>query len=112
MRQDSLRPTHGLWTLCALLLLALPNAQAQMPAGAQPLDIIVFGASGRVGSRIAAEALDRGHRVTGVSRSLERLTETHVSYTKAQGDVMDPASIAEALDATDGPYEFVNQEVE
>ena len=94
MRADSPRPLHGLRTLCALALLIVPLAHGQVSAGAEPLDIIVFGASGRVGSRIATEALNRGHRVTGVSRSLERLTETHERYTKVQRDVMDPASIA------------------
>ena len=97
MRHDSYQPLRDLWTLFSLFALALPLADAQMTASAQPLDIIVFGASGRVGSRIAAEALDRGHRVTGVSRSLERLTETHERYTKAQGDVMDPTAIAELV---------------
>ncbi|WP_353943471.1 NAD(P)H-binding protein [Streptomyces sp. HUAS MG91] len=33
------------------------------------LNIVLFGATGMVGSRIAAEAVERGHRVTAVSRS-------------------------------------------
>ncbi|MBO1333583.1 NAD(P)-dependent oxidoreductase [Streptomyces sp. VRA16 Mangrove soil] len=33
------------------------------------LNIVLFGATGMVGSRIAAEAVQRGHRVTAVSRS-------------------------------------------
>ncbi|MFJ4713003.1 NAD(P)-dependent oxidoreductase [Streptomyces sp. NPDC088785] len=33
------------------------------------LNIVLFGATGMVGSRIAAEAVVRGHRVTAVSRS-------------------------------------------
>ena len=94
MRDENVRPLRGLWTLCALALLALPTVHGQISDNAEPLDIIVFGASGRVGSRIATEALNRGHRVTGVSRSLDSLTETHERYTKARGDVMEPASIA------------------
>lgn len=101
MRDDRIRPLCGLWTLCALALLAVPIAHGQMPTGVEQLDIIVFGASGRVGSRIATEALNRGHRVTGVSRNLERLTETHDRYTKVQGDVMDPASIVELVTGYD-----------
>ena len=101
MLGKSLRPLRAFWALCALVLLALPAAQGQMQTGAEPLDILVFGASGRVGSRIATEALSRGHRVTGVSRSLERLTEAHEHYTKAQGDVLDPASIAELVPGYD-----------
>jgi putative NADH-flavin reductase len=38
------------------------------------MDIVLFGATGMVGSRIAAEAAARGHRVTAVSRSGERPT--------------------------------------
>ncbi|MYT70082.1 NAD(P)-dependent oxidoreductase [Streptomyces sp. cg28] len=33
------------------------------------LNIVLFGATGMVGSRIAAEAVERGHRVTAISRS-------------------------------------------
>ena len=33
------------------------------------MDIVLFGATGMIGSRIAAEAAARGHRVTAVSRS-------------------------------------------
>ena len=93
MLDDSSRPLRGFWTLISLALLTLASAQGQTPDGAEPLDIIVFGASGRVGSRIVTEALNRGHRVTGVSRNLERLTETRERYRKVVGDVMDPASI-------------------
>lgn len=38
------------------------------------MDIVLFGATGMIGSRIAAEAAARGHRVTAVSRSGERPT--------------------------------------
>ena len=33
------------------------------------LDIVVYGATGEVGSHVVQEALDRGHRVTAVSRN-------------------------------------------
>lgn len=101
MREKNLCLSYGLWTVCVFALLSLPTANAQMTAETEPLDLIVFGASGRVGSRIVTEALHRGHRVTGVSRSLERLTETHERFTKARGDVMDPASIIELVTGHD-----------
>lgn len=37
------------------------------------MKIIVFGATGDVGSKTVAEALRRGHKVTAVARSTERL---------------------------------------
>ncbi len=37
--------------------------------------VVVLGVTGRVGSRIAAELLKRGHRVTGVARNVERAPE-------------------------------------
>lgn len=36
------------------------------------MNIIIFGATGDVGSRVAKEAVSRGHNVTGVVRSLEK----------------------------------------
>ena len=35
----------------------------------QSLDIVIYGATGAVGSHAVREALDRGHRVTAVSRT-------------------------------------------
>lgn len=37
------------------------------------MNIIIFGATGDVGSRVAKEAVSRGHSVTGVVRSLEKV---------------------------------------
>ena len=39
------------------------------PTSNAPLRIAVYGATGMIGSRIAAEAVSRGHAVTGISRS-------------------------------------------
>ncbi|MEV0321046.1 NAD(P)-dependent oxidoreductase [Streptomyces sp. NPDC050658] len=53
--------------------------------------ILLFGATGMVGSRIAAEALSRGHEVTAVSRS-GKAVGTAAAVT---GDASDPAVVAE-----------------
>lgn len=53
--------------------------------------IVVFGASGAIGSAIAAELLARGHDVTGVSRSG---TVGVAGVTAAAGDASDPARMA------------------
>jgi len=82
-------------SLIVMAIAVLPSAFAQPgPATTSPLRIVVFGASGRVGSRITAEALARGHSVTGVSRDPQRIDIAHPKLTKVAGDVMDPTSIA------------------
>ncbi|MET8865070.1 NAD(P)-dependent oxidoreductase [Nonomuraea sp. NPDC004580] len=53
------------------------------------MKILVFGATGMVGQRIAAELRDRGHEVTGVSRS----------GGPVKGDVRDTAALAPGHDA-------------
>ncbi|WP_148415923.1 NAD(P)-dependent oxidoreductase [Haloferax sp. KTX1] len=53
------------------------------------MNVLLLGASGRIGTRIANELLNRGHAVTGVSRS------------GAVGGVDDPDFSAVAGDATD-----------
>jgi putative NADH-flavin reductase len=72
-----------------------PSLSVAQSAATEPASqrVVVFGASGRVGSRIVAEALARGHSVTGVSREPTRIPAEHAQLTKVRGDVMDPASI-------------------
>jgi putative NADH-flavin reductase len=64
-------------------------------AAAQTLDILVYGATGEIGSLAVAEALARGHRVTAVSRDPARIETQHERLVKARGDLLDEASIAE-----------------
>ena len=54
--------------------------------------IAIYGASGMVGSRIAAEAVARGHEVTGLSRGG---TSTVDGVTARRGDAADPGLAAE-----------------
>ncbi|TYB67662.1 NAD(P)H-binding protein [Nonomuraea sp. PA05] len=51
------------------------------------MKILLFGATGMVGQRIAAELRDRGHEVTGLSRS-----------GPVKGDINDTATLAEGHD--------------
>ncbi|WP_030437483.1 NAD(P)-dependent oxidoreductase [Actinoplanes subtropicus] len=70
------------------------------------MKIIVYGATGRIGSRVAAEAVTRGHDVTGVSRSGGDLPPGAVAV---RGDACDPvfakgmASTAEVIVAAIAP---------
>jgi len=61
------------------------------------LNIIVYGSTGRVGSRVVTEALSRGHEVTAVSRDPARVTQQHDRLTVVKGDVLDPESVAELV---------------
>ncbi|NNM46200.1 NAD(P)-dependent oxidoreductase [Knoellia koreensis] len=57
------------------------------------MKIALFGASGMIGSRIAREALSRGHEVTGYTRSGAAVPE---GVTPATGDLADGASVKAA----------------
>ncbi|KWF61081.1 NAD(P)H-binding protein [Burkholderia multivorans] len=62
------------------------------------LNIALFGATGMIGSRIAAEAARRGHRVTALSR---RPGAAGAGITAKAADLFDPASVAAALPGHD-----------
>ncbi|PCE28507.1 NAD(P)-dependent oxidoreductase [Burkholderia ubonensis] len=62
------------------------------------LNIALFGATGTIGSRIAAEAARRGHRVTALSRTPGAGGD---GITAKAADLFDPASIAAALPGHD-----------
>ncbi|MZD06756.1 NAD(P)H-binding protein [Streptomyces sp. SID5785] len=62
------------------------------------MNIVLFGATGMVGSRIAAEALARGHRVTAVSRSGDSPLP---GVTAAAADCSDPVKVGELADGHD-----------
>ena len=81
---------------CFLLLLAAVSTRA-----AEPLDIVIYGATGEVGSHVVQEALDRGHHVFAVSRHPETIDTTHSNLTAVKGDLLDEASIAEIVAGKD-----------
>ncbi|EEE11107.1 NAD-dependent epimerase/dehydratase [Burkholderia multivorans CGD2M] len=62
------------------------------------MNIALFGATGMIGSRIAAEAARRGHRVTALSR---RPGAAGDGITAKAADLFDPASVAAALPGHD-----------
>jgi uncharacterized protein len=65
------------------------------------VDIVVFGATGMMGSRIAAEAASRGHSVTAVSRSGQVPEGVSGEVTSAVGDAGDPVRVAELVKGAD-----------
>ena len=78
-----------------LLLFALFSGVVARGEDAFALNILVYGATGRVGSHVVDEALHRGHHVTAVSRDPSRIKVQHPNLRAVQGDLLDPASIAQ-----------------
>src|SRR5882757_5666903 len=58
------------------------------------MKIALFGAGGMIGSRIAQEALARGHEVTAVVRTPGKLAAKHAKLKEVTGDAADAASVA------------------
>lgn len=63
-------------------------------------NIALIGASGKIGSKIAAELLQRGHKVTGIARNPEKI-EARSGMVTAKGDFTDPAALAKILKGHD-----------
>jgi uncharacterized protein len=64
------------------------------------LKIALFGATGMIGSRIAAEALARGHEVTAIARN-PRPVEGVPALTVVAGDLFDTAASAALIKGFD-----------
>jgi putative NADH-flavin reductase len=56
------------------------------------MKVVLYGASGMIGSRILAELVSRGHMVTAVVRNPDKISTPDVTVVK--GDVTDTASVA------------------
>lgn len=89
-----MKKTHLINTIL-IAVLALSGCAMQSPEAAEILNIVVYGASGRVGEVIVEVALERGHKVTGISRNPEKLQFKNRNFTAARGDLMDINSIRE-----------------
>ncbi len=64
------------------------------------MKIAIIGATGYTGTKIMAEALDRGHQVTAIVHSPERLSP-HPRLRGAKGDATRPDLLAPLLDGHD-----------
>lgn len=58
------------------------------------MKIVLFGASGMIGSRLLAEALRRGHSVTAVTRDPKKITAPSGTVSAVAGDATDANSVA------------------
>jgi putative NADH-flavin reductase len=65
------------------------------------MKIVLFGATGNVGQRVATEALNRGHEVIGVVRDPSKSKPTDARAKLVAGDATDQASVAAAVRGAD-----------
>jgi putative NADH-flavin reductase len=63
------------------------------------MKVVLFGASGMIGSRILQELVDRGHDVTAVVRNPEKITEAGVRVL--EGDVTVESTVASTIKGAD-----------
>jgi putative NADH-flavin reductase len=89
------RPAFG------LLLFLLAATVLRADGLDNPLEILVFGASGDVGSRLVNEALRRNEHVSAVTRDRSRIAGGRHNLQVVEGDLLDPASVAQLLPGKD-----------
>lgn len=63
--------------------------------------VLVLGATGRVGRLIVQEALERGHEVSAFVRDRRRFDVAAPRLRVVEGDALDPAAMARAVDGQD-----------
>src|SRR5690606_24466387 len=76
------------------------SADEQAPRTGSPQRVALIGASGRVGSRVLAELVSRGHTVTGIARTPANIS-TGPNVTAVAGDVTEPEALAAVLTGHD-----------
>ena len=69
--------------------------------------VALIGASGNAGSRILRELSDRGHRVTGIARTPEKISAAP-GVVAVKGDVFDVAGLADLLRGHDAVISAVH----
>ena len=99
----------SLYALYAVGLSAIMAARGHRSASpapsagaARPIRrVLVIGATGGTGQQLVQQALDRGYEVTALVRNPAKLQLTHSQLRVVQGDVLDYASVAAAVQGQD-----------
>jgi putative NADH-flavin reductase len=63
--------------------------------------IVIFGAPGRTGRHLIAQALEQGHTVTAFARTPGKIQASHERLRIVRGNIHDPAAVAQAVDGQD-----------
>ncbi|WP_062077063.1 NAD(P)-dependent oxidoreductase [Demequina globuliformis] len=70
--------------------------------------VALFGATGKTGSRVLTRLLDRGDTVRALARRASALPE-HDRLVVIQGDVLDPAAVADTVEGADAVLSLFGQ---
>jgi len=65
------------------------------------MKLCLLGATGRVGRRVLERALEDGHQVTALVRTLDKVQLTHPLLTVLQGDAREAADVERAMQEAD-----------
>jgi putative NADH-flavin reductase len=71
------------------------------PTESVTMKIALFGATGNIGQRVTAEALRRGHTVTGIVRDPDQVKSPDSHVPLVQGDATDAESVAKVSRGAD-----------
>ena len=63
--------------------------------------VTILGATGRTGKRLLEQAIEEGHEITVLVRSPQKLGEMASSVRVVEGDMMNRADVARAVDGAD-----------
>jgi len=72
------------------------------------MKLVIFGATGNVGSRIARGAVSRGHEVVGVVRQPDEVTPPHPRVALVKGDATNAASVAAVVRGADAAVSAIS----
>ncbi len=65
------------------------------------MKLLIFGSTGSIGRQLVEQALEQGHTVTAFARNPAKLDIQHTNLKVVQGDVMDSASVEQAVQGQD-----------
>ena len=86
--------------IAVVFFLMVLSAQAAEQTS-QPLNILVYGATGKIGTHVVDEALQRGHVVTAVSRDPSSIQQQHANLHAVAGNILNEESIASLVAGQD-----------
>jgi putative NADH-flavin reductase len=86
--------------LAAAAATVLPGAALAQTKAEKPLNIVVYGGSGNIGSRIVNEAAARGHHVTVVDRT-PKADIAPAGVKLVTGDALDPEDVRKNIEGAD-----------